>query len=375
MDFQVSLTKLELDGICSPCREKLKNYHEYYKFVLENQKTYEKSLGSRLFEVAKEKDQTEFIFIKEEVEEIKEPRVDSPQKEELEDWNDSTPPHGDESDEEKPVAQKRRKFSKGKRSQKPRSYMVALQKQQSDFIATLFDFKCFLCAKEPDLESYRKVVTHYKQEHRKAKTWKCCGKEMTFSIDLIEHVMDHKGTKWNCLPCGSLYKTAVELWTHQNEVHLEPSKIAIQNPVEWLKLHFICDFCGEKFRTRGFIARHLKDVHIRNHTCYICAAKFYNKKVYATHRRTEHSTVLKIPCPLCGVILKNEARHLSAHMKNMHNKQSLICPICGKVCKNDHAMKVHTIMEHKPRKHTCQYCDKKFKVSLRSAAKGGFTEF
>lgn len=61
--------------------------------------------------------------------------------------------------------------------------------------------------------------------------------------------------------------------------------------------------------------------------------------------------------------MKNKANHLAAHMKNLHNKRKMVCPVCGKVCKNDHAMKVHTIMEHKPPKHKCNYCDKRFKTA------------
>lgn len=250
------------------CRDKLKSFHEYYTFVLDNQKTFKHSVD--VFGNFN-KPNTEFIgVVKEEpISECKPTPVDfvldfKEDDRELSDFRY-------ESDSDRP----RRK--KKKRIQKPRKYVVAIQKQQSDLMSLLFDFTCSACSNCPDFETYRGIYNHYKKVHKKAKTWVCCDKELKRDCELIEHVLEHQG-EWKCKSCPKKpFKSAIELWKHRNHRHNEPSPIPYENPKDWLKPQVICDLCGKKFRTVTIIVRHMKDVHIKNYTCYICQAEFYHK--------------------------------------------------------------------------------------------------
>lgn len=240
--------------------------------------------------------------------------------------------------------------------------MQALQIQQSNLIEILFDFKCALCPTNPDLQSFRAIVNHYKQKHSKTRTWTCCEKEISTCIDLIDHVIDHKG-KWTCKLCDlKEFTSAVELWRHKYSAkHVETPKIDLQNPIEWLKLKFTCDLCGERFRTRGIIERHMKDAHTKNFTCDLCGEGFYNRQASARHRLEKHSGAHKVACPICGVYVRNTGHALRYHIKNLHQSKSMICPICGKICANDSRYRMHMTRNHQPPKYKCQYCEKRFK--------------
>lgn len=319
------------------CRDKLKAFHEYYTFVLRNQEVYKEKLN-----LAEDLPSAEFVAVAKE----------DPQ---------------DEQKDEKPkkaccIETLKSNPTKKRRVQRPRSHVLALQKQQSDLILLLFDLKCNECKHRPIFSLYRQAINHYRLVHKKARIWICCGKQMSRDVELIEHVMEHEGT-WKCEPCVKEFPTAVELWMHDNENHCEPSVIPYEDPRDWLKLQFECDMCGKKFRTRGDIARHMKEMHIKNSVCDICKESFFNNAARSRHRREEHAQILKIPCNICGVLITNKPSRMEAHIKNSHISQNMICPTCGKVCKNDVSIRMHMIREHKPPKHECRHCGKRFKTT------------
>lgn len=374
-----------MDNICSVCREKLRTFHEYFKFVLENQKDYKQRQILPALETHKLND-PEFIgvtteivkaepleVIIEEKVNIEKPEVEA--EEEIKPEYEKLQYHDDgewkmEEDAEDSADSLEFDDSKKKKKYLKLDYRKkkAIYAQQGDLIGLLFDFECDFCSYQVNFKSYRGMLGHMRGIHRQSRSWKrfCCGQPMNNSIDVLEHILTvHKDDQVKCQKCEFEAKSPLEVWYHiqENKCHVDPlsQKIPIENPFSWLKPKLHCDLCTETFRTRTSINLHMKRVHTNKVKCMVCPLMFANKKDANKHHNEAHADHIKIPCPICRVMIYNKPYLMTAHIKNIHESQQMICAQCGKVCNSDRTYRSHMNRAHRPPKHKCQYCDKMFK--------------
>lgn len=285
-----------MDEVCSMCREKLKSFYEYYRFVLQNQAAYH----SRSFEDPREDPVVEFeeILIKKEMEDEQElnglyqqqHKDSSNQERSGEQKHEDDYVVSDDSDLERKV----RNIRKQKRKEMgivntPKYIKDGIRQQKSIFIGLLFDFKCFQCVIEKEFSTFTDVIFHYKRSHKKQKKWSCCGTEITQPVDLIEHVFEHKESQWRCEPCDLEYSNPVDLWKHKYEAqHFKQDlRCGLQDPVEW-RMSTTCDLCDEKFRGIVEIRKHMSDRHVQVDSCLLCGMGFSDKSEAIKHRKTKH---------------------------------------------------------------------------------------
>ncbi|CAL8143438.1 unnamed protein product [Orchesella dallaii] len=146
-------------------------------------------------------------------------------------------------------------------------------------------FECDICKEKFErkysLEQHLKC--HMKDD--KVKVFKCekCPKTFSKNRNLANHIINvHKTPEstWHCDQCGKMFKFKGKLDQHMSYTHTDPSQWKFVCPKEgcgkrcWsnqklrehIRTHtterpFICDFCGETYRTPYTLRTHLAKVH------------------------------------------------------------------------------------------------------------------
>lgn len=156
-----------------------------------------------------------------------------------------------------------------------------------------------------------------------------------------------------CKICRTFHNNLDEMKEHIQKGHSEKQIVlAKKTEVEINKLKKSFN----KGKSRGFI-------------CPICDdVEFKTLKTYNKHIMEEHKTVEKFPCKICGKILLTEIAfnsHMTlAHFKRKNLHQCIYCdvnPFCSEDILNNHIFAIHTDIDHKPIRNTCEICGKVFK--------------
>ena len=68
---------------------------------------------------------------------------------------------------------------------------------------------------------------------------------------------------------------------------------------------FVCDECGDKFKTSNALSEHVKGVHVNEpSTCEICGKVFPNPRKLQMHQRTHQTKAIKPieewQCEICN---------------------------------------------------------------------------
>ncbi|XP_037024329.1 zinc finger protein 718-like [Bradysia coprophila] len=172
---------------------------------------------------------------------------------------------------------------------------------------------------------------------------------------------------------------------------------------------YSCDLCGNKFRAKDAVVRHMKERHAdngRKHQCQFCAKLFYTDREVKGHEKC-HLNERSYVCDFCGKGFNNKSE-LNAHLKSKahnanyamikhkkyarnkaNNKTVYRCTLCVPatiwsdleertkhrdmahkifdcgVCKNSfltiESLNSHKLLHsNKPRPHVCKVCNATF---------------
>ncbi|XP_055536232.1 zinc finger protein 354C-like isoform X2 [Wyeomyia smithii] len=197
------------------------------------------------------------------------------------------------------------------------------------------------------------ILNHIKK-HITSKRFKCeCGKSFTGKYSYKQHLANHVAKSYKCMYCSIFFKTRTGLNNHQRthtslqcticqkilagEKSLQKHMSSVHDAVNAKK--YICDCCGQEFRTRSALNRHIKKQHLGV-------------------RET------RVQCELCETWLNKT--NMKAHLRTVHIEanSSLTCDVCQNVYPNRKSLVTHKWRVHVEEKFQCEVCGKKFKRSI-----------
>lgn len=222
-DFQVKLTSSEVDSICSPCRDRLKSFYGYFKFVLENQIKF-KDLSAKL-SPHENLDATVFVAN----ESIPTPTLKDEPELTLSDFYDEHAVSQDSSESQNELKQEeeadynngeeiivklepdnaatnkenvekiRKKRSKSMKSRVIKKKRVKLTQEERDELSREKDelikrfivLKCEKCPKIDSFPDFAALMSHSRRKHRTEAVVKCCGREIKTKFLLAAHLQLH----------------------------------------------------------------------------------------------------------------------------------------------------------------------------------------
>lgn len=346
---QVRLSGLDIDNICTICRDKLKSFYEYYKFVLENQirlKTGnvkgERPLPALVGSVSKIDDPEFVLIVKEEPKDFIEPDElieykpfddedlilapsdvddDAPDIKAVVEMKINTDEEvsikrpRDEEGEEMPVPKKpKKKWRRSKVDPEAARKQKEKYEAEEQLIKKYVKLACAHCQEKTNEEfnSFNDLAKHAKKKHKNDILIYCCSRKFRARHTLLPHVkIDHViGPKFSCDECGEKFKSEIRLKTHHKLKHLfcqycgldMRSRKMRDNIWSHTQQHLlspdptklapcICDLCGKKLKDRTRVHMHLQYVHFRNvkYMCELCGIDFTTTSSYNQHQLIKHS--------------------------------------------------------------------------------------
>uniref|UniRef100_A0A336LUR8 CSON005343 protein n=1 Tax=Culicoides sonorensis TaxID=179676 RepID=A0A336LUR8_CULSO len=389
---KISISFEDFWTVCRPCIEKLRNFYEYYVFVLDNQRQYESHNTSAVqsqdgLDPKIEPDKRDgirlapnVIFLPKDIEknlmmknlhpnnvdQIKcEPEIDMVNF--AEDENDKSE---NESHDNDPIRKKGIKSHKHKKSISMRKENRAhssshnentnsLQEKQEDkLINKYFSFNCDQCNSQ--INSYREIKKHMLDIHRIKKRFICCDIEFSTRKTIIRHCHDHENPI-SCMQCSYTALNKIQFLQHMADVHDVKLKMPVKKHDVAL---YTCNECGKQLIGKHKIKGHLLQVHFHNvHICETCAVVYKTHNSLQNHIKRDHMGI-KEPrrqCPQCGNWVAESS--LPTHIKNHQiQKVKLSCKICNKEFMGKKNLQRHVREKHTERafKFRCTFCPKSF---------------
>lgn len=148
---------------------------------------------------------------------------------------------------------------------------------------------------------------------------------------------------------------------------------------EGITYHYcIHDGCNKKFKSQGNLNHHVKNVHVKNSSYFVCDICYTFKTKYKgglkKHKRIIHSKVpMFFYCPIKGCIHKTKYKDkIKIHLRNVHeiNVKYYFCDKdnCKKRFKEKYSLLNHIKNVHSPKQKyfNCEKCkfQSKYKSSL-----------
>ena len=208
-----------------------------------------------------------------------------------------------------------------------------------------------------------------------------CGKESCRKVfakkcSLKRHIEKASYVPQTCPICGIIpkFQNAKDGITKHLEEHeggwegKSRCKICLKSiPTEEIEQHqsgcnpsVVCSICGKLMKSQSSLASHITNIHGEFRvedieTCHICGKKLKNATRLKTHLQSHRE---KIPCPQCGILVRDLQSHIAAVHTSDQDKR-FQCQDCGKGFNGkkkleDHRMNVHLKLQP----YKCRYgCD------------------
>jgi hypothetical protein len=130
---------------------------------------------------------------------------------------------------------------------------------------------------------------------------------------------------------------------------------------------YMCGVCGISYKWLTLFRRHLEkhshsELGEESTICELCGHLFPTAVDLRVHQKTLHRPY---SCKQCKTVFQNKSQ-LEKHIRYLHSKyhnSSVQCHLCGKICTRRYFS--NHMLVHKPKKYTCNICDKKFKLPSR----------
>ncbi|XP_055334322.1 zinc finger protein 26-like [Paramacrobiotus metropolitanus] len=187
-------------------------------------------------------------------------------------------------------------------------------------------------------------IHHYSDskelDQRPERRCPACDFEAACFADLMHHSKEHglsPTDKKPCAVCGGHFRY---LKRHFRTQHPEILQRLEEN---W---EFVCDECGERFKSENNLNFHIKTVHVGGFQCLYCAKLFRSLLELGLHARPEHSVNGEYPCLSCD---KKFGSYSLArqHYRERHDvMQMKTCEICQDVCRGKKQLAEHMESVH-----------------------------
>ncbi|CAG4969619.1 unnamed protein product [Colias eurytheme] len=239
-------------------------------------------------------------------------------------------------------------------------------------------YKCETCISGFAKKQY--YDKHVRKFHSKGSGDYDCSicKQRILRVRKLSHMNTHT-TKYICCVCGMECHPATNLDYHLNSKHrtvVQCKKCHLQfiNRTEcnshYIRIHlrFICDYCGNGFKTKKRLIHHIGIRH-SEHRCNICDKLYSSKTALKMHNLAAHvkSISEETYCVECNLYFNNEfllKNHLMTSTK--HVQKRFPCTECGKVYHKKTTLNNHYNLVHlKKSKNYCELCDKYFLTGNR----------
>ncbi|XP_035713472.1 zinc finger protein 888-like [Folsomia candida] len=191
--------------------------------------------------------------------------------------------------------------------------------------------------------------------HRKSPSCDICHRVFFEPRNFRRHIAVIHGTserpRFPCTFLGSekTYQNKRQISHHVKTEHAE-------NPVR-----FPCTLCGNEFKTRGNLSRHiLTHTTEKPYNCATCARSFARRSHVKSHEMThlEKSTRARSKCHVCPQTFLRRA-DLLRHIRVVHeNQRNFPCLFCDKIFARTSQVKGYVEAVHPAKKEKTHSCDK-----------------
>lgn len=253
--------------------------------------------------------------------------------------------------------------------------------EENKKIQEFFKITCEFCSESFD--AFYRLQLHTRRVHNARASIKCCNRVMYKKCKIIEHIDSHLNPdRFHCDVCNKSYNSRYYLELHNLKKHSDNEK------------PFKCDKCKHCFPKEFLLKAHLL-THIQAE-CPICHKMLASSLTLRSHMALMHGDKTKLICETCGEEFRTKLgmeRHvkkhqglnpiervqchicskwvngnpnLKAHIKTVHNKedQRVPCDICQQIYPNVRALGNHKRRVHIEEKFECEFCGKKFKRKI-----------
>lgn len=165
-----------------------------------------------------------------------------------------------------------------------------------------------------------------------------------------------------CDKCGDQFRKKEEISRHMRNQHIlreficEESNCGkqfnllriyqkhIQNHLTESTKAWICEYCAKSFSTKYKLTLHLRShTNIRPYKCCQCTASFKQQTDLNTHLKSLHSNDRPFTCTDCGQSFKIP-NSLRSHRKRKHNQEGMLtCSECHKKVMCSAELKEHVV--------------------------------
>ncbi|XP_058464836.1 zinc finger protein 62 homolog [Malaya genurostris] len=254
-------------------------------------------------------------------------------------------------------------------------------KEENRKIKEFFTLNCEICTESFD--SFDKLQRHTRKIHKTQGTIKCCNRIFYKKCRILDHINSHVNpNQYHCNICNKNYNDKYYLDLHRLRMHNTGKK------------PFKCDKCAQTFHKEYLLKAHLS-THIQVQ-CSICHKILASASTLRTHMIHMHSEDSKLICDSCGQAFRTKLamerhikRHLGinpieriqcdicskwvngrpnlkVHIKTVHSeeKQEVACDLCQQIYPNIRALGSHKRRVHVEERFECEFCGKKFKRNI-----------
>ncbi|EDW93621.1 zinc finger protein 708 [Drosophila yakuba] len=150
-----------------------------------------------------------------------------------------------------------------------------------------------------------------------------------------------------CRECGMVFRCPVALKKHMYKHTGE-------------ELPYPCNICGKGFHINSALKNHLlRHAGIKNYVCPYCGVGKTTRQEWSKHILT-HTQEKQFKCHICDHATHTK-RALDSHVKIVHEKiRNFACQYCGKTFGKSHACKIHEMTHTGEKRCECKVCGKKF---------------
>lgn len=171
-------------------------------------------------------------------------------------------------------------------------------------------FACDECPKE--FSSVRSLNSH-KQNHARAKCFRCAICSMDFSIryQFIQHMNTHNDILFQCSHCSKRFQNRPDLRTHEKTHDKRHMKSKSEEPDT-----FSCKQCSKTFKVRSSLKRH-EQIHLNgSHVkCHFCSKTF--QRSYINEHMKMHTGGKIFKCIHCSKAFRKRSKlelHKQTHL-------------------------------------------------------------
>lgn len=213
-------------------------------------------------------------------------------------------------------------------------------------------FECAFCNMR--FASQNSLYHHKRRKHQDLLATPVADSEISTTVVEMENETENNGFV-NCTFCHK------DIPTSEIKYHDRRHKYALNK-----KRKFLCAFCPREYNSETSVKLHEKKVHMcekpEPKECPICQKKV-DPKYLKNHIENVHTSERKFICDICGDPFKSYVL-LHSH-KRLHLERNFACTVCEKKFIRSSDLKVHMRIHTGEEPYACHLCDRRFKIKVR----------